>query len=375
LLRLLVLGIASNKRRLRSLESLSRDMTPKMHRTLGLKKRRVSDTTFYELLARIEPAKFGEVVAKQLRQDLDRKAITNDRFSGGVMSYDGKCVGTGFGDRPNAHCQRTFWPPDDRLGWRLLTLRSSLTSSSARPIVNQIFIPRKRGEATMFPLLFKRDVKQFPKLFRYVTADAGITSKRNAQIILAANKDYVFAVKGNQPQLYAQAQEAFRRQYAVCREQEHTQGKTIRRFLHRVDVSGACDFPGAKQLWRLTTSVKRPGKGLPKITRRYYVTSASMDVLSPQRIMRLIRLHWGIENGPHWTLDVMFSEDRHCPCKTGFGPTVMSWLNVIAYNLVSVFRAHLPKEDHRRPPWRRLIERIYQVMLVWDPGETNVLWV
>ena len=76
LLRLLVLGIASDKRRLRSLESLSRDMTPKMHRAIGLKKRRVSDTTFYELLARVEPEKFGEVVAKQLRQDLDRKAIT-----------------------------------------------------------------------------------------------------------------------------------------------------------------------------------------------------------------------------------------------------------------------------------------------------------
>lgn len=39
---------------------------------------------------------------------------------------------------------------------------------------------------------------------------------------------------------------------------------------------------------------------------RYYISSIGLD---PERILRSIRAHWGIENNLHWHLDVTFNED------------------------------------------------------------------
>ena len=42
------------------------------------------------------------------------------------------------------------------------------------------------------------------------------------------------------------------------------------------------------------------------IERRYYLTSLAGDV---QQFAHAVRSHWGIENGLHWVLDVVFRED------------------------------------------------------------------
>ena len=41
--------------------------------------------------------------------------------------------------------------------------------------------------------------------------------------------------------------------------------------------------------------------------KRFYVSSLTDD--DPERYARLVRGHWGIENGLHWHLDVTFRED------------------------------------------------------------------
>ena len=40
---------------------------------------------------------------------------------------------------------------------------------------------------------------------------------------------------------------------------------------------------------------------------RYFITSLPLDA---ERALRAARLHWGVENGLHWVLDVAFDEDR-----------------------------------------------------------------
>ena len=47
--------------------------------------------------------------------------------------------------------------------------------------------------------------RQFPRLFRYVTADAGIISEENAREVLEAGKHYLFALKQNLKWLYRYA--------------------------------------------------------------------------------------------------------------------------------------------------------------------------
>ena len=40
--------------------------------------------------------------------------------------------------------------------------------------------------------------------------------------------------------------------------------------------------------------------------RRLYASSLPLDA---ERALRCVRGHWGVENGLHWTLDVIFGED------------------------------------------------------------------
>ena len=65
------------------------------------------------------------------------------------------------------------------------------------------------------------------------------------------------------------------------------------------------DFPDARQLVWVRQSRQRDG-GLPKVeTRLFIITSILGRQLSAEQMLTLVRLHWGIENGPNWTADMM----------------------------------------------------------------------
>lgn len=369
LLRLMVVAIACGYRKLRAAEALSKTMSAKLRRHLGLRARGVSDTALYEMLHRTPRYGFRQALWQLLRSDLERKAITNDLFAGGIASYDGKCAGWGKGERPNKHCQKHFFHHGEDASWRLFALRACLTSSSARPVLDQELLTDE-GEATAFKAVFERDVDKFPRLFRYVTADAGIISAENAQTVVGAGKHYLFALKGNLRALYDQALAAVDSVSAQTEAEAETsepyRGKLVVRKLYRAPVGATCRFPGAAQFVCVITS-HIDAKGRDKRDARFFVTSVPADELSPARLLKLVRAHWGIENGPNWTHDVILREDTHCPCRQGNGLVVMSWLNLIAYNLVAVFRAHLPRTDSRRPSWSSVLRAVYHALLDWVP--------
>lgn len=50
---------------------------------------------------------------------------------------------------------------------------------------------------------------------------------------------------------------------------------------------------------------------------RYFVTSLSADEVSPRRLMRLVRGHWGVENGLHFVKDRWWDEDRQWSTRPG----------------------------------------------------------
>lgn len=366
LLRLMVAAIACNRRKLRDAEAFSADMTPKMRRLLGINRTKVSDTALYEMLHRSIPYGFRQTVWEQIRRDLDSKAVTNDLFAKGVVSYDGKKMAFGWGDRPNRLCQTTFAGQDRKPAWLLFGLRATLTSSSARPVIDMDHFDNRFGEATRFCTMFRRDVAQFPRLFRYVTTDAGIISEDNAHEVLQAGKHYLFALKKNFKWLYRHALTLLNQPDVdvAVEYKEWYRGELVIRQLRRVSVHSDV-FPGVQQFLHVTkTRIDR--RGHKRVGVRLYVTSIPPDELTPKQLLLLPRLHWGIENGPNWTTDVVLDEDRHCPCKKRNGPIAMSWLNVIAYNLLAVFRAHLPKVDGWRLRWRRVCELVYQVMTFWE---------
>lgn len=72
-----------------------------------------------------------------------------------------------------------------------------------------------------------------------------------------------------------------------------------------------------RQLWNKTTHQVQ-----------FYLTSLESDAPT---VARAIRLHWGIENQLHWTLDVTFAEDAS-RVRTGHAPQNLALLRRIALN-------------------------------------------
>mgnify|MGYP005853308739 FL=1 len=63
---------------------------------------------------------------------------------------------------------------------------------------------------------------------------------------------------------------------------------------------------------------------------RFYITSLPA---SAERIALAIRGHWGIENGLHWVMDMVFRDDE-CRIRTGNAPANFATIKHMASNLL-----------------------------------------
>lgn len=351
---------------LREVEDLAVDVGPSV-----LDLRRVpSDSTEYRLLQRQSPEGFREVLHDQLRRDIDSKAIQNDLFPGGVLTVDGKGAGSGYGQAPNSWCRSTVCDDEGTKVWHLYTLRAALTSSSATPYLDLEFLDDRTGETTAFPAMFARVRTRFPRLFQYVTGDAEFTSAKNADLVVGAGKNYVFGLKANRRRLYDMATQLLESSQVAAVTTETYRGRETRRELRRVRCPADVEFPGAKQFWAVRR-VATDEHGDEDIEERIFITSTSSNALAPKRILQLIRLHWRMENNANWTADVVLGDDQPGPCQTGNGVVVLCWLRLLAFNLVAIFRAHLPRKDAALTPWRRTMELVRLAFVInrWLGGQ------
>ena len=64
-------------------------------------------------------------------------------------------------------------------------------------------------------------------------------------------------------------------------------------------------WPQAKTL--AMVEAIREINGVASTERRYYISSLQADA---ERMGTVVRGHWGVENGLHWSLDVAYGEDQ-----------------------------------------------------------------
>ena len=362
LLKLIVFAFVVGRRTLRGQEGLSEDLGPKRLGRLGLT-RPVSDTRCHDVTKALSPDDFREVMYRQVGHGIAQGDIRkNDFLPHGAMAIDGKGAGGGMGEAPNDVARQSVCDAKGTKCWDVFALRAVLISAAASPCLDQIPINAKTGEATTFPMLLDRINGRFKGLVRYITSDAGLTSKSNAEKVLSSDQHFVFAVKGNQPRLHEFALQAFVEAKMVASSFERAQGQTVDRFLYVVDVSGGkVDFPGATELW-CVQSVKTGKNDEVEVETRYMVVSIPPDELAPYQKLLLVRLHWHIENNSNWTADVVLGEDTRCPVKTGNGALVVSWLTMLALNILASVRANLKQKDKRPPAWKRVQDKLYQAL-------------
>lgn len=151
-----------------------------------------------------------------------------------------------------------------------------------------------------------------------VTIDAMGGQTAIAAKIIEKESDYVLAVKNNPPTL-AQAIEGFfngaaRKEwegvphpFAEWIEKDHGRIETRRCWV--VDDLGCLGdghkWPQAKTL--AMVEAIRELNGVASTERRYYISSLLADA---ERMGTVVRGHWGVENGLHWSLDVAYGEDQ-----------------------------------------------------------------
>jgi len=179
--------------------------------------------------------------------------------------------------------------------------------------LGQVAVDAKSNEITAIPLLLDLlDLRD-----KVVTIDAAGCQKEIAAHIVAGGGDYVLAVKDNQPTLHAEVGQAFEtalekddprlRRHAT---EETGHGRHERRVVWVLPagrhVSGRAAWVGLCTLVLVLREVTCQVSGAQTVEVQYYISSLRP---SARRLAGAIRGHWGIENGLHWVLDVVFRED------------------------------------------------------------------
>jgi predicted transposase YbfD/YdcC len=182
--------------------------------------------------------------------------------------------------------------------------------------VAQVPLATKEGELTgVRPLL--RDLVLTGLV---VTVDAQFTQPDLAETIGAQGGDYVMRVKANQPTLLLAVRrllspehyERTRRRSTQTHELGHGRSETRHLVAHALTPAQQqdLDWPHAAQVFVVRSQRVRQGKPVGQPTLIYGVTSLPAAAAGPERLLRLYRGHWTVENRVFWERDVAFGEDR-----------------------------------------------------------------
>ena len=187
----------------------------------------------------------------------------------------------------------------------------SAWATSSRLTLGQVSVPEGSNEIAVIPeLLSILELKG-----ALVTLDAAGCQKAIAERIRAQGGDYLLAVKGNQPTLHAAVERVFTR---ACEQdfadvshdgdstEEDGHGRHEQRY-----VTAIQDPKGLPEGWADVAAVvqvnrEREVGGKNTSSTHYDITRHRGPA---KEIAGWVRGHWGVENGLHWILDVVFRED------------------------------------------------------------------
>jgi predicted transposase YbfD/YdcC len=286
-------------------------------RFLKLPKGIPSHDTFGRVFAALDAAEFQ-------RCFLEWVQAVNVLTAGQVIAIDGKTL------------RRSH---DKRRGKAALHMVSAWASAN-RLVLGQVATDAKSNEITAIPELLRLlDLKGC-----IVTIDAAGTQTAIAEQIVAAEGDYVLALKGNQKGLAEDVTRLFEWARGMdFAEMEHDHVRTITKGHGRLEIRDCWTIADPRYLgdlrqgrqWKSLRSVaqvqleRREGEHVT-IETRSYISSLPGNA---KQIENAVRLHWGIENPVHWCLDVSFNEDAS-RIRQGMAAENFAVLRHLALNLL-----------------------------------------
>lgn len=322
---------------------------------------RIGRTALADLVSRLSPEEVRAVLRRGVHAELRRKALRPDGLPVGVLAIDGKTNWTGR-EKVNEYCQLSHLNDKDKTPlWTFRVVRAVLVGSAAKVCIDQAPTPADTNDMGVFAAFFCDLVREYGRssLFEVVTADAGFCSLDNATLVDREGYTYVFGLKGNQSDLYEEAQRvllpiADSTPPQAETEWEPEKGHKVKRQLWRTtELAGWLDWTHLRQVW-LVRKVRLEADGSETFVEdRFFVTNHPVNRLSVRDCLEVVRRHWAIENNCFWTLDTQWKEDSGSWIRKGNGLIVCSLLRMIAYNLLVTLReVHAKAEHWRKKTWR-----------------------
>ena len=184
----------------------------------------------------------------------------------------------------------------------------------------QVAIESKQNEITAAPtLLGYVDLRN-----KVVVRDAMHTQRRISIQIGKAGGNYIWTVKGNQPQLLQDLQDWFDpkvdllpgmgsppKDFRSASMTSKGHGRIeVRSLTTSSQLNDFLDWPFLQQVFQLErrVTISKTGKNRSEIV--YGITSLPAELASPYQLLQMLRSYWKIENCLHYPRDVSLHEDQ-----------------------------------------------------------------
>lgn len=170
-----------------------------------------------------------------------------------------------------------------------------------------------------------------------ISADALLTQRKLASYLVTQRKaHYHFTVKGNQPGLLEDLELYFRDRgepdFVEQTPPDHGRIET-RKIWATTELNGYLNFPHVGQAFLIERHSTKKKTGKSSLEIACGITSRTPEQAGPQRVLKVNRGHWTIENSCHYILDWNYDEDRS-RIRTGHGPENMTRLRRFAIGVI-----------------------------------------
>lgn len=378
LLRAVLVAMVAGCKSLALAEALTAEMSVPFRKRLGIA-RRIADTTMRDVLCALDPEQLRGPLHALVRTAHRRKALEPDKLPFGVVAMDGKSTAVPSCD--DKFAQRQSQDEGGLIGV-VRTTTCTLISSRAMPCIDAIPIPAATNEMGQFEASVRSLAKAYDgiDLFRMISYDAGACSEHNARVVRELGLHYLLGLKGPQPTLLTEAQRLlaslpWHRADASSEDILGGPHTVVRHVYLTEEMDG---FGGWKHLRTVlrVESEKLDARGQRiAYENRYFAASLPASRLTATQWLLVVRLHWGVENNCHHTLDTAFEEDDRPWIKSDpRGMIVVALLRRVAYTLLTLFRSVTQRSDERRAtPWLDLLRWFYNAILSATDADIEAL--
>jgi predicted transposase YbfD/YdcC len=206
----------------------------------------------------------------------------------------------------------------------------------------QVEVGSKENEIVAAPRLLKSVDLQG----KIVTGDAMFAHRELSEVVVGGGAEYVWTVKDNQSSLREEIEAAFEieegKTSLPVMKNDFSRAETIEKGHGRIEarrvvvtsqMKGYIQWPHIEQVFKIEREVEEISTGKHRSEVSYGITSLTREEASAERLLEIVRRHWGIENGLHYRKDKTLRED-YCRLRRGEAAQVMAVINNLIIGLV-----------------------------------------